>query len=191
MADRTRLTGPMNPSGYYTQNPTGQYLRDDGTTGSPGAVGSSDPWTHLKITGADFTTTSAAAVDVTGLGFTPAANTWYEFYGMLLIRTATATVNPRAGLAWSTGLTDGVAMVYEAQTTAGAPLNANGNINASLLIAVGGLPNTTQSWPVGIEGTFQSGASPSGQVRVQLASETAGTAVRVAIGSFLRYRVIP
>ena len=151
----------------------------------------SDPWTFLKITATDFTTSSATAVDITGLGFTPLANTWYEFYGLLYVRTATTTVNPRAGLAWATGLTDGVAMVYEAQAANSAPLAANGNIGGSLLIAVGGLPNTTTSWPVGVEGTFRSGATPSGSVRLQLASETAGTVVRAAIGSFLRYRVIP
>lgn len=150
----------------------------------------SDPWTYLKITAADFTTTSSTAVDITGLGFTPLANTWYELHGMLLLRTATATVNPRAGLAWATGLTDGVGRVEQAQAANTAPLNANGNINVSLLIAVGGLPNTTQSWPATIWGTFRSGASPSGSVRLQLASETNGTVVRAAIGSFLRYRII-
>jgi hypothetical protein len=166
------------------------FWRGDGTWAAP-AGGGSDPWTYLKITAADFTTSSATAVDITGLGWTPVANTWYEFHGMLLLRTATATVNPRAGLAWATGLTDGTARVEESQAAGTAPLNASGNIAAPLLIAVGGLPNTTQSWPATLWGTFRSGASPSGTVRAQLASETAGTVVRATIGSFLRYRVIP
>ncbi len=142
----------------------------------------------MRVTGADFTTTSATAVDVTGLAFTPTASLRYEFEALLMIRTATTTVNPRAGLAWATGGTDGVAMIEEAQTATAVPIVANGNIAAALLIAVGGLPNTTQSWPVRIQGMFIAGATPSGAVRVQLASETAGTTVRVVLNSFLRWR---
>lgn len=170
---------------------TTNFLRADGTWAAPGGGGGADPWSYAKVSGADFTTSSATAVDVTGLGFTPAANTSYEFECFLMLRTATATVNPRAGLAWPTGGTDGVAMISESQAANTAPLAANGNINAALLIAVGGLPNTTQSWPAWIEGMFIAGASPSGNVRVQLASETAGTVVRVVIGSFIRWRALP
>jgi hypothetical protein len=151
------------------------------------AGGGSDPWTWVKLAG-DFTTTSATAVDVTGLAFTPTANLAYTFEALLMIRTGTTTVNPRVGLAWPTGGTDGIAMIEEAQAVNTVPLTANGNINAALLIAVGGLPNTTQSWPVRIEGSFYAGATPAGSVRVQLASETVGTTVRVVAGSFIRYR---
>ena len=150
-------------------------------------AGGSDPWVYLTLA-SDFTTTSATAVDVTGLGFAPVANTKYEFSGLLMLRTATATVNPRVGLAWPTGMTDGVAKIEEAQTAVAVPIVANGNINAVLLIAAGGLPNTTQSWPARVEGMAVAGATPSGNVRVQLASETAGTTVRIVAGSFLRYR---
>lgn len=150
----------------------------------------SDPWTYVTVNGgSDFTTTSGTAVDVTGLAFTPAANTTYEFEAQLMLRTATATVNPRAGLAWATGLTDGIGNIDQSQT-ATTILMARGNISAALLIAVGGLPNTTQSWPATIWGFVRAGASPSGTVRVQLASETAGTVVRVVANSFLKYRSI-
>jgi hypothetical protein len=151
-------------------------------------AGGSDPWTILNVNGgADFTTSSASAVDVTGLSFAPAANTKYIIEGRLMLRTATTTVNPRVGWAWATGLTDGVMSIDEAQT-ATTQLMARGNLNAALLIAVGGLPNTTQSWPCEIFGTVFAGASPSGNCRVQLASETAGTNVTIKNGSFLRYR---
>jgi len=151
--------------------------------------GGADPWTYLQVNaGADFTTTSATAVDVTGLSFTPAANTKYEFKCLLGIGTATTTVNPRVGLAWSTGLTDGFAMILESQSTT-TNLIANGNIGAALLVAVGGLPNTTQSWPVLVDASFLAGATPSGTTRIQLASETSGTTVRiVTAGSFCKYR---
>lgn len=164
------------------------FLRGDNTWATPS--GGADPWTYLSVNGgSDFSTTSGAAVDVTGLAFTPSANTKYEFECKLLLRTATTTVNPRVGLAWSTGLTDGVCLITEAQAATGTPLFASGNPNAALLIAVGGLPNTTQSWPATVTATIAAGASPSGTTRVQLASETAGTSVTVkSVGSFCRYR---
>ena len=162
------------------------FWRGDGTWASAG--GGSDPWTYIKLS-SDFTTTSATAVDITGLAWTPSANTQYEFEALLLLRTATATVGPRPGLAWPTGGTDGVADIYM-PTSASAQVLVFGNINAALLAAVGGLPNTTQSWPSRISGTFIAGASPSGTVKMQMASETAGTTVTVKAGSYLRYRTI-
>ena len=52
----------------------------------------------------------------------------------------------------------------------------------------GGLPTTTGSIPANITGMVVAGASPSGTVKVQLASETAGTTVTIKAGSFLKYR---
>jgi len=150
--------------------------------------GGSDPWTYIKLA-SDFPTTSATAVDVTGMAFTPAANTSYEFEAMLMTRTATTTVGPRPGLAWPTGMTDGVARIKQT-SSATAELTTNGNINAALLSAVGGLPTNTRSYPANIKGMVIAGASPSGTVKIQLASETAGTNVTIKAGSFLKYRVI-
>ncbi len=148
-----------------------------------------EKWTYARLA-SDFTTTSATAVDVTGLSFTPAANERYEFVARLMVRTATTTVGPRPGLAWATGLTDGVAFIQQT-SSATANVFANGNINAAILAPVGGLPNTTQSYPALIEGCAVAGATPSGSIRVQLASETAGTTVTAKAGSFLRYRAVP
>lgn len=164
-----------------------KFIRDDSTLQTPG--GGSDPWTYLRLT-SDFTTTSATAVNVTGLAFTPTANQRYEFVARLMVRTATATVGPRPGLAWPTGMTDGVAFVQQT-SSATANVFANGNINAAVLSPVGGLPNNTQSYPALIEGMAIAGASPSGDIRVQLASETAGTTVTAKAQSFLKYRTVP
>lgn len=59
-----------------------------------------------------------------------------------------------------------------------------------ILQAVGGLPNTTQSWIGELDGTVIAGGTPSGTVRVQLASETAGTNVTMKAGSWIAYREI-
>jgi len=149
--------------------------------------GGSDPWTTVALA-ADFTTSSATAVDVTGLAFTPAANLRYEIEGRFLLRTATTTVGPRPGVAWPTGMTDGVATL-RTPSSATAFLTANGNISAALLAAVGGLPTTTGSWPGFVEANLIVGASPSGTFKIQLASETAGTNVIMKAGSFIRYRI--
>lgn len=162
-------------------------IRDTATAIRSSMQGGSDPWTYVKLA-ADFTTSNVAAQN-SNLFFTPSANLMYVFEGTLLIRTATATVNPRVGLSWPTGLTDGVGVVRESQAATGTPLFASGNPGAALLVAVGGLPNNTTSWPVEVSGIVIAGASPSGVVRVQLASETSGTNVTIKAGSFIRYRV--
>jgi hypothetical protein len=169
--------------GSGTANNT-TFLRGDQTWAAPS--GGSDPWTYLVVAN-DFTTTSATAVDVTGLSFTPAANTKYVFEATLMTRTATATVGPRPGVAWPTGMTDGVAAV-QMPSSATANVFANGNIAGAVLAPVGGVPTTTGSWPAFVWGMAVAGASPSGTVKVQLASETAGTTVTVKAGSYLRYR---
>ena len=174
------IQGETGPQGI--QGPAGE-------TGPQGPAGvGGDPWTYVKLA-SDFVTGSASAVDVTGLAFTPAANKSYEFEAQLRCRTATATVGPRPGLAWPTGSTDGVAMV-DMPTSATARVLVNGNVNAALLAAVGGLPNTTQSYPAAIYGNITMGANPSGTVKVQLASETAATNVTIKAGSYLKYREI-
>jgi hypothetical protein len=162
------------------------FLRGDQQWATPPS--GSDPWTVLKLA-SDVTTTSATAVDVTGLAFTPLANTNYEVYGLFMVRTNTATVGPRPGCAWPTGLTDGVAAI-DVTSSASARVMANGNINAAVLCPVGGLPNTTQSYPAILQATFRTGATPSGTFKVQLASETAGTTVTMKAHSMLRYRIV-
>lgn len=153
-----------------------------------GGGGGSDPWTYLRLAN-DFSTSSATAVDA-GLAFTPAANGRYEFVARLFTRTALATVGPRPGIAWPTGMADGVAFIQQT-SSATANVFANGNISAAVLAPVGGVPTTTGSWPALIEGWATAGASPAGTIRVQLASETAGTAVTIKAGSFLKYRTVP
>lgn len=184
--DITTLNSSVTAHGLLPKlsNNSAQFLNGAGAWASPG--GGSDPWTYAVLA-SDFTTTSATAVDVTGLAFTPAASTKYEFEATLMTRTATTTVGPRPGLAWPTGMTDGVAVIKQT-SSATAELTTNGNVNAALLCAVGGLPTNTQSYPANIRGMVIAGATPSGTVKIQLASETAGTTVTIKAGSFIKYR---
>ncbi len=175
--------GPEGPQGIQgIQGP-------EGPPGPPGADGSgSDPWTYVKLA-SDFVTSSSSAVSVTGLAFTPIANQTYVIEGFFLVRTATATVGPRPGVAWPTGTTDGAAAI-DVTSSATAKVFANGNPAAAVLAPVGGLPTTNGSWPSSLWATLVTGASPSGNFQVTLASETAGTNVTMKAGSWIRYRAI-
>lgn len=148
----------------------------------------SDGWTDVKLAN-NFVTSSAAAVD-TGLSIAPILNSRIMFEARLLLRTAVNTVGPRPGLAWPTGMTDGAAMIMM-PSAATTNLIANGNINAAMLIAVGGVPNANQSYLATISGMMIAGGGPGGSLRVQLASETAGTNVTMMAQSFIRWRNIP
>lgn len=161
------------------------YWRGDGTWATPS--GGADPWTYV-ILGADFVTNSATAVAITGMSFIPNINSRYEFEALLMCRTATATVGPRPGLAWPTPTQiDGV--VWGQMTSAaGSIVVQNGHMATAFLMPVGGLPDTTNSWPAIIGGNLITGGTVTLGLRLQLASETAGTNVTVRAGSFLRYR---
>lgn len=163
-----------------------QFWRGDKTWAVPS--GGSDPWTYVRLA-SDFVTSSATAVDI-GMAFTPAASKRYEFEARLRLRTATATVGPRPGIAWPAGFADGGGEM-RTPSSASAQVLQFGNPNAAILGPVGGLPNTTQSWPGYIGGEIEMGSSPSGTVKLQLASETAGTNVTCKAGSYLRYREVP
>lgn len=189
----TNGTNGTNGVGVPVGGTTNQVLRKKSATdfdtewATPS--GGSDPWTYVKL-GSDFVTGSATAVDVTGMAFTPAANTTYEIEGTFFFRTATATVGPRPGVAWPTGATDGV-VYMQATSAAGTVVMQNGNINAAVLGPVGGLPNTTQSWPAQFQATLIVGASPSGNFKIQLATETAATNVTMKAGSWFKFRTVP
>jgi len=84
---------------------------------------------------------------------------------------------------------DGVAKI-NVPTSATAQVMSFGNINASMLAAVGGLPSTTLSYPSFVTAVLIAGSNPAGSFRLQMASETAGTVVTVKAGSFLKYRTL-
>lgn len=145
-----------------------------------------EEWTYAVLA-SDFTTGSATPVDVTSLGFTPAADAAYVVEGMLMCRTTTATVAAKPIFAWPTGISDGVHWFMMA-ATAGSSLPRYGNPVSNTGPAAADLPDTTGSWPCKLEAIVYAGASPSGQFRVQLSSETAATNVSIKAGSFIRYR---
>jgi hypothetical protein len=150
---------------------------------------SGDPYTVVRIT-SDFSTNSGTSVGVTGLYFTPAANKRYLVSIYLLLRTATATVGPRPGANFPTGMSD-FGCYFQAPNSAVANAFRNwGPSTANQNAASTGLADTSSSWLAIGEAYVVTGASPSGNFQVTLASETAGTTVYCKIDSFLMYREI-
>jgi hypothetical protein len=191
LSSDTKPSTGLNPGALYIETDTRRLFTWNGSSwaefvGQGG--GGSDPWTYVKLA-SDFTTNATANTNVTGFNFTPTANQTYVIEGFFLVRTATATVGPRPGLAWPTGTTDGAAAVY-ASNAANAMQYGAGNPSATFNAASTGVPTTTASWPASLEATVITGASPSGNVQVTLASETAGTNVTMKAGSWIRYRTI-
>lgn len=172
-----RLTDARTPT---THNHDLAYAAIDHTH-----LGGSDPWTVVKLD-ADFTSSLAANTNVTGLYFTPAANKTYAVYGGLLLRTATATVGARPGIAWPT-VADGGAWVDAPNSVTTAAMRIWG-AKTTQNAASTGLADTTNSHYARLEGLIVAGATPSGNFQITLASETAGTNVTLRAGSYIMYR---
>jgi hypothetical protein len=161
----------------------------DGAKGDKGDPGTSaDPWIFVKLAD-DFTTSLATNTNVTNFKFTPAANKTYLVFGTLMLRTATATIGARPGIAWPTGLTDATARIEAANSLTVSALQLFGALTTKNAASTG-LATTTHSHYGGLEALIIVGASPSGDFQITLASETAGTNVTIKAGSFFMYREI-
>lgn len=145
-----------------------------------------DRWSYLVL-GSDFATTSTTAVDVTGLGFPPAAGTRYEFKARLWMRSTSLLLGPRLGLAWPSDISDGEAELWLPTSVTAMQPSVGGP--AAAILTPGSLtwPSTTTSLTGVVRGSFLAGAAPSGNVRIQLAAGALQTAT-IKAGSFLRYR---
>lgn len=148
-------------------------------------VSAEDEWTYLVLT-SDFTTGSATPVDVTGLTFTPATDAQYIVEGMLACSTSSATVACKPIIAWPTNTTNGVHWFMMA-ATAGSSLPRYGNPTSNTGPAAADLPDTN-SWPCKVEALLVTGATTSGDFRMQVSSETAATNVSIKAGSYIRYK---
>jgi hypothetical protein len=135
-------------------------------------------------------TTSATAVNVTGLAFTPSASKTYRIEAHILVRTATTTVGPRPGVNFPTGLTTQAMVITVPNSATSLGFLNLGAATAGQFVAGTGVPSTTLDYLGKVEGTIVVGSSPSGTVQVTLASETSGTSVTAQAGSWLAYREV-
>ena len=172
--------------GFAPKAPGGttQFLRADAAWAAP--AGGSDPWTYVLLAN-DFNTSNSTATAINGMFFAPAINSNYEWEGKFMVRTVTATVAPRIGVRWATAMV--AAVVRLAVTSAAATQVLQlGNGSAAVLTPVGGLQVVNIPYPAFLEGQIITNGNVTGSVTIMLASETAGTQVRMVKGSFIRYR---
>lgn len=149
-------------------------------------------WTRVKLT-SDFTTNGTSFVDVTGLSYTPPANSDFLVEADLSILTTTATTLPRVGVSIGAGQQWAEAEIRQAGAVDTASVvQYGGTTTAAALVQVpaGGLAvaNSPRSCRISVKG--RSGATP-GPIRVQLAAEVAGANVcYIKAGAELRGRVV-
>ena len=165
---------------------TNQTLRK--SSGTDYAVAWTSDWTYVKLA-ADFTTTGVTAAD-SGLSFTPAANKTYVVEGLLLLRSNFATAGAQPGIVFPTGMTDQVAEIITASTTATTEVVALNTGSTTFKTAGANFVNTTTSWFGRVTSLLVTGASPSGDFKVQLASSASGKIATLKAGSYIRYRDI-
>jgi hypothetical protein len=156
------------------------------TSHSHPASGGSDPWVRIKLA-ADFVTSLATNVNITGFAFTPAINKTYLIFGYFLLRTATATIGARPGVAWPANLTDSTMRVEAANSLTASALQLFG-ARTTKNAASTGLATTADSHWGSLDGIMITSGTTSGTFQITLASETAGTNVTMKAGSVLMYR---
>lgn len=154
-------------------------------------VDESEAWAYVRLS-SDFTTSSGTAVDITGMGFTPAADAQYIVEGMLMVRSATGGsgttgIAPQPGIVWPTNVGDGTYYVQQA-SSATATVPRYGGTGANLNSGIDSIADSTTSWPIKIETTFFTLSNVSGDMKLTVKSESAGTNVTVRAGSWFRYR---
>lgn len=174
--------GPYTPGHVFT-------VQGDGVSWDFAApAGGSDPWTNVVL-GADVVRNTTAGGAVTGLAFTPAANKRYLVEAFLLLRASNATVGARPGYSAPTGDVEHAGRV-EAPNSLVSPATRYSSDGVVGFALSTGLPNNSTSWFGKVEAIIITGAAPSGDFQVTLASEADGVDVTARAGSFLRYRAI-
>ncbi len=169
-----------------------QFWRGDKTWAVPPGGGGADPWTRVKLA-ADFTNAAATFATITGLTYTPPANSDFIVEAELTLLTTTATNLPRVGVALPAGMQWATVEIRQAGAADTAQVQQHGGTlttAANVQVPVGGLAaaNSPRHCSVVIKG--RSGATPAA-IPIQMAAETAGAnIVFVKAGSEMRSRSI-
>lgn len=185
--DKFNALTPNVPAGGGTAS---QFWRGDKTWAVPAS--GADPWTRIKLA-ADFTNAATGFADITGLTYTPPANTDFMIEAELIILTTTTTTLPRIGVAIPAGQQWATAMIRQAGASDTAQVQAQGGVTTgagNIQMAAGGLAvaNSPRLCLVAIKG--RSGAAPAA-IKLQMAAEIAGANVCfVKAGSEMRSRVL-
>lgn len=180
------------------QDQGGSFALIDPKTRKVNAAQSHDFWKYVYTT-SSYSTTSTTPQNVTDLYFTPTANLTYLVEAHILLESSATNNAARIGASWPLNLTDGAghylsslgastgvlsaALLGHSSNTRGTNITSAGQVNWP---GTGNVPYLTTGFFL-----FSTQISTSGTFQVTLASETAGTTVRVKAGSLIRYRTIP
>lgn len=181
-AGATGATGPQGPQGI--QGETGPA----GPQGEPGA-GGSDPWTVVTLAN-DFVNSTTTAQNVTGLLFTPAANTSYLIEIYVNCQTAATTTGARPGWTWPTGLTIGTGWMNSPNNATASAQAWGSAASGELVCSATGVAVANSPYMHIGQAHLIAGPSVSGNFQMRLRSEIAASAVTMKAGSFLRIREI-
>ena len=195
------LVGAGSPEGVVTAPVGSVYMQTDGNYGRTlwfkevGATStgwtSSDPWTYVKLTGVQSSTVIAAAATL--LTFTPAANTLYEIDGRIITQSTVTTTGAQWGVNFPTaGVVSKSAILTQTNAaTATVVRTLQTSAANNTLITATGAPVANQDQLGWFTAILETGAAPTGDVTVTLASEIAASSVSIRPGSFIRYKKVP
>lgn len=167
-------TGPQGPQGLT------------GDTGLKGETGDTS-WIITRL-GADVTTTSSVAANVTGMKFTPGAGNTYEFSFMLFTSSSDPSCGNRIGLKWPIGLLYGAARLESVDSVTGSSYR---NVTAGDEGTTG--TNTTPSGETHltrISGLIVASGSITGDIQAIFRAEFNGPTITIKAGSILKYQLI-
>jgi hypothetical protein len=153
--------------------------------------GSGDSVTKLA---SDFVNATVTFNDITGLTYTPPANSDFEVEAWLLIMAGNATTNlPRIGISIGAGQQYGAASIEQVGATTTTEVATHGTFLTTLAtvqVPAGGVAAISTPYEAVCRVKGRSGASP-GAIKFQLAAETAASnAAIVKAGSSMKTRTV-
>lgn len=178
ISDEGRLAVALTTSTYQT------FAKQSEAGGGGGA----DPWTRI-ILSSDFSNSTVTFTTITGMTFTPPANSTWTIEAEILLQTAATASLPRLGLNVGAGQSHYAGnMAYSSSATAQARTEFWGTTAlGNHQMAVGTAPVANQPYLATLVAKGRSGASP-GAISLQLATETSSTITLARAGSEFRYR---
>lgn len=167
----------------------GHVLKSGGAGADPSWAANAGGWTYVKLASDFSMSSSATPSNVTGLSFTPAANTSYIIEGLFLVSTTVATNGVRPGVSWPTGLSGyGAGQIRVTHSVAGDTHGGDSQLSDFSAPASGQPGTESEAFLARMEALMTTGASPSGNFQVTLRSEGTGATHYMRATSFIRYR---